>query len=219
MRIVLLGPPGAGKGSLASLTESQLGAPHISTGDIFRHEIARGSTLGKQVQRIVGSGKLVPDALVVRVMASRLTGRRLREGFVLDGFPRTRGQAEGLERVLAQRKAPLDGAVYITSPESTLIRRLSGRRVCSGCGAIYHLHTMRPKRPGRCDRCNERLSIRKDDHPVTVRRRLAVDRAEVAPLLRFYQQRKLLHYVNGAGRIERAFERLLRLYRRQGWAG
>lgn len=173
--------------------------------------------IGKRVSAYVSSGRLVPDRLVVEVMAARLTRSVLRTGFVLDGFPRTRGQAQGLDRVLGRRSAPLDGAVYLTSPQDLLVRRLSGRRVCETCGDIYHIRTMRPKHPGRCDRCHGRLGIRTDDTPATIRKRLALDRQAVSPLLQHYERQGILHRVNGAGHVDRAFERLARLMRREGW--
>ena len=218
MRLVLLGPPGAGKGSLALLYETRLGIPHLSTGQIFRQEIARKSALGRRVQRYVTSGRLVPDSLVVQVMAARLRGRDLRKkGFVLDGFPRTERQAAGLEPVLKQARQPVDAAIYLAAPRSLLISRLSGRRVCGQCGANYHIRTMRPKRPGRCDRCKGPLIIRKDDQPDTIKKRLDVDRKEVAPLLAFYRRRGLLHRINGASSVDVVFERTARLFRREGW--
>jgi len=217
VRIVLLGPPGAGKGSLAFLWEERLGVPHLSTGEIFRHEIAKRTPLGRRVHAYVASGQLVPDPLVVQVMASRLTPEKLAKGFVLDGFPRTQAQAAGLSRVLRKRKAPLDAAVALTSPEPLLVRRLSGRRVCGRCGANYHLRTMRPKRSGRCDRCQGKLIVRKDDEPVTIRKRLAIDRRASSPLLRYYQRAGLLHRVDGRGHIETVFNRSLKLLRRKGW--
>jgi len=202
---------------LAELLGRRLGIPHLSTGEIFRQEMARGTTLGRRVRRYVTGGQLVPDALVVEVMAARLKRAAGRRGFVLDGFPRTRGQAVGLDRVLKQRGQPLDGAVYLASPEALLVRRLSGRRVCADCGANYHLRTMRPKRVGRCDRCGGRLIIRKDDEPSTIRKRLAIDRKAAAPLLAYYRRGGLLYRVDGRGRIEPVFVRAIRLFRRRRW--
>ena len=216
MRLVLLGPPGAGKGSLASRYEARLGTAHLSTGEIFRQEIARNSALGRRVSRYVMNGRLVPDALVIEVMAARL--RRARAaGFVLDGFPRTAGQAAGLDRELARRGRPLDAAVYLISPQRLLVTRLSGRRVCSRCGVNYHLRTMRPKRPGRCDRCGGGLVVRKDDQPRMIRKRLAVDRRAATPLLAYYRRRGLLYRVNGIGNVETVYRRTLALFRRHRW--
>lgn len=217
MRVVLLGPPGAGKGSLASLWHERLGVAHLSTGEIFRHEIARGSPVGRRVQQYVTSGRLVPDALVVQVMVNRLDARTFAQGFVLDGFPRTARQAAGLDRALARRRVALDGAVYLTSPMALLIRRLGGRRVCPRCGANYHLRTMRPKRAGVCDRCRARLVARKDDQPATIRKRLAIDAQAAAPLVRYYRRTKLLCELDGRGHIETVYRRSLRLLAGKGW--
>jgi len=217
VRIVLLGPPGAGKGSLAWLCTRRLRVEHLSTGEIFRQEMANDSALGRRVRSYVTNGRLVPDALVVRVMTKRLATVRRRRGFVLDGFPRTRGQAQGLDRALAHRRQPLDGAVYLTSPQVLLVRRLSGRRVCERCGANFHLRTMRPKRAGRCDRCQGALVTRKDDQLATIRKRLAVDRRAAQPLLDYYRRRGVLCLVDGRGAIERVLTRALVLFRRQGW--
>ena len=217
MRIVLLGPPGAGKGSLASLLQTRLGVHHVSTGDIFRQEIARHSLLGRRVQRYVTSGRLVPDALVVAVMAARLSQAQLDRGMVWDGFLRTAGQATGLDRVLRRRRRPLDGAVYLEAPLALLVARLSGRRVCPTCGANYHVRTMKPKRAGRCDRCAARLISRNDDEPRTIKKRLLIDRAASTPLLAYYRQRGVLYRVNGAGRIDTVFARARRVFIRHGW--
>jgi len=217
VRIVLLGPPGAGKGSLALLCKTRLKLAHFSTGEIFRHEISRKTPLGKRVQRYVSAGRLVPNSLVVQVMASRLRKDRSVRGFVLDGFPRTATQAAGLDRVLKKMRQPLDGAVYLTSPEPLLVRRLSGRRVCPTCGANYHIRTMRPKRSGRCDHCGTRLTTRKDDQLSTIRRRLAIDRTTARPLLSYYRRKRLLCLVDGRGRIGTVFVRVGRLFRRKRW--
>jgi adenylate kinase len=217
VRIVLLGPPGAGKGSLALLCHNRCGIAHVSTGEIFRREIARASPLGGRVGRYVTNGRLVPDALVVQVMANVLKRKRFARGFVLDGFPRTKAQADRLERVLKSQRQPLDGAVYVSSSEDVLIKRLSGRRVCKRCGANYHLRTMRPKLPGKCDRCRGALMTRPDDRPSTIRKRLCIARRTEKPLLSYYQRHGLLFRVDGRGHIETVFQRALGLFHRQGW--
>jgi adenylate kinase len=217
VRIALLGPPGAGKGSLAALFEERLGVPHLSTGEIFRQEMERRTALGRRVQGYVTSGRLVPDALVVQVMVKRLANPRLASSYLLDGFPRTVGQARGLDAVINKARRPLDAAVYLESPRDLLVRRLSGRMVCPACGANYHVRTMRPKRANRCDRCGSMLTTRKDDQPATIRKRLAIDHAKAAPLLRYYQRLGKLHRLNGIGRIDLVFVRALVLCRRQRW--
>lgn len=203
---------------MASLYRKRLGTPHLSTGQIFREEIARNSTLGRRVKAYVTSGRLVPNSLVVEVMGKRLgeQGGSAR-GFVLDGFPRTRAQAAGLDRMLQRHRQALNGVVYLTSPPSLLVRRLSGRRVCARCGENYHVRTMRPKRLGHCDRCRGRLVTRKDDRPETIRKRLSIDRKAAAPLLAYYRQKRLLFFVDGAGHVETVYKRTVGLFRRQGW--
>ena len=190
---------------------------HVSTGDIFRQEIARHSVLGRSVHSYVTSGRLVPDALVVKVMAARLGTAQLDRGIVLDGFPRTQGQAAGLDRVLKRRGRLLDGVVYLAVPLAVLVRRLTGRRVCPRCGANYHVRTMKPKRPGRCDRCETRLIIRKDDEPQTIKKRLAIDRTASKPLLAYYRQRGVLYRIDGAGRLDKVFERVRSVCIRRRW--
>lgn len=219
MRVVFLGPPGAGKGSLAALCKQHLGLNHLSTGEIFRKEITRKTSLGGRVQSFVTNGLLVPDELVVDVMAKQLSAETLKNGFVLDGFPRTRGQAVGLDRVLQARKAPLHGVVYLKVATELLVRRLSGRRVCSACGINYNIRTMPPKRPGQCDQCQAALITRKDDQPATIRKRLAVDRKEATKLLAYYKKKGLLQAINGADSLERVFTRALALFRAEGWIG
>lgn len=216
MRLVLLGPPGAGKGSLALLCKQRLRVAHLSTGQIFREEMEKKSPLGERVRAYVTSGRLVPDDLVTRVMVSRLSAKRYTR-FVLDGFPRTRGQAAGLDAALSRLKLGLHGAVYVTSPEAVLIRRLSGRLVCSKCGANYHARTMKPKKAGVCDHCGGGLIMRKDDQISTIRRRLTIDHKESKPLLDYYRARKGLYRVDGRGRIATVFVRACGLFRRQGW--
>lgn len=216
MRIVLLGPPGAGKGSLALLCKTQLKLKHLSTGQIFREEMQKHTALGEKVRAYVTSGRLVPDDLVTRVMVSRLAAKRYR-AFVLDGFPRTHGQAAGLDKALEKLKLPLHGAVYISSPEPTLIRRLAGRMVCSRCGANFHVRTMKPKRKGLCDRCDGKLVTRKDDQIETIKRRLLIDHKTSKPLLDYYHKRKMLRRVDGRGKIAAVFIRAGKLFRQQGW--
>ena len=199
------------------MLDEQRGLVHLSTGELFRQEISRGSPLGKRVSRYVTQGLLVPDALVVTVMTSRLSRARLRRGIVLDGFPRTVGQAQGLDRFLQRQRQPLDAAVSLACSPGVLIRRLGGRQICSTCGAIYHVRNLPPTRKGVCDRCQGRLVVRQDDRAATIRKRLEVDRLKARPLLDYYARKGLLHQVNGNGSRDMVFERTVRLFRRQGW--
>ena len=217
LRIVLLGPPGSGKGTLAEQLQKRLALFHLSTGDLFRRQIGRKTALGRAVRHYVAEGLLVPDELVVEVMTRRLSRRVLQRGFVLDGFPRTVGQAQGLDRFLRSRRRPLDGAVALPCLPAVLIRRLSGRRVCERCGTIYHVRNMPPKRQDMCDRCGGRLVIRQDDRVVTIKKRLHVDRAQAKPLLAYYRRQGILYRVNGNGSSEQVFARAVRLFTRQGW--
>ncbi len=217
LRLVLLGPPGSGKGTLAELIEQHLTITHLSTGDLFRQEIKRGSALGKTVSRYVTEGRLVPDELVVRVMTRRLSASQLTRGFVLDGFPRTVGQATGLQTFLAGKRRMLTGVVYLVCPISLSIDRLGGRLVCSTCGLIYHVRNKPPKRAGFCDQCHGRLVVRKDDARGTIAKRLRIDKAEAAPLLMYYRRQGLLHRLNGVGTGPEVFDRARRLFRTLGW--
>ena len=214
---MLLGPPGSGKGTLAELLEERLAIAHVSTGELFRREVERGTGLGRRVSRYVLEGQLVPDDVVVAVMTRELQRRSLTRGVVLDGFPRTVGQAQGLDRLLMRRKQPLDGALYLTCRPSVLVARLSGRRVCSRCGANYHVQTMPSTRQGFCDRCGGRLVIRKDDRVATIKQRLVIDRAKARPLVAYYRRKGLLHRLDGNGSIDKVFQQALRLFGRQGW--
>ena len=216
LRLVLLGPPGSGKGTLAQELETRVQIAHLSTGDIFRREIKQRTMLGRQVERYVTAGLLVPDEVVVGVMTHQLTRERLQRGFVLDGFPRTIGQAHGLDEFL-RRRQPLDGALYLACSLPVLIERLGGRRVCSGCGANYHVRNKPPIRPGVCDQCTRRLVVREDDHVQTIRKRLAVDRAQAKPLLAYYARQALLHRLTGSGSSEAVFARALKLCVQRGW--
>ncbi|MGH7806061.1 MAG: adenylate kinase [Candidatus Binatia bacterium] len=199
MRLVLLGPPGAGKGTQAKLLEERLGVPQISTGDILRRGAQDGSALGRKAREYMDQGELVPDELMIGIVEEQLTGERCGRGFLLDGFPRTVAQAEALETMLARRKFPLEGAVSLRVPFDQVVERLSGRRTCSDCGAMFHLVFDKPKDPKVCDRCGGRLYQRKDDKEETIRARLDVYERATAPLRDFYRGKKQLLEVDGTG--------------------
>lgn len=206
MRLVLLGPPGAGKGTQARLLAEKLRAPHISTGEILRAAVEAQSDLGKRVKEIMDRGELVPDDVMVEVVRDRLTQSDAADGFILDGFPRTVPQAQALEQVLASLRRPLDVVLDLEVDEEEIIRRLSGRRVCEGCGANFHIVSLPPVEPGKCDFCGSRLIQRDDDTPEAISRRLQVYRAQTQPLIDFYRDRKLLRSVNARQGVERTFE-------------
>ncbi|MBI1977996.1 MAG: adenylate kinase [Candidatus Omnitrophica bacterium] len=202
LRIVLLGPPGAGKGTHAKILSERHSIPHISTGDLLRSQIQKGTALGKRAKSFIDSGKLVPDELVVEMVSERLQSDDVRNGFILDGFPRTVEQAESLEAFLKQARKPLDFALEFGTSERVVIDRLSGRRACPNCGANYHIRNIPPKREGICDVCGSSLVQRKDDTPETIRKRLEVYQKQTAPLIEFYGTRNLLKVVNGDLEIE-----------------
>lgn len=204
-RIVLLGPPGAGKGTQAALLAERLGLRHISTGEILREEVEHGTELGRKARAYMDRGELVPDELVIAMLRGRLDSD---SGFILDGFPRTVSQAEALEGL-----ARLDRVLNIRLSEEEVVRRLSARRVCKGCGRNYNLISNPPKVAGRCDACGGELFQRDDDKPEVIRRRYQVYEAETAPLKDFYRKRGLLVEVEGARPIEAVFEEALRLLR------
>jgi adenylate kinase len=199
VNLVFLGPPGAGKGTQARLLAEREGIPHISTGDILRAAIAGGSPQGLEAAGYMHAGELVPDAVMIGIIADRLQQADARRGFILDGFPRTTAQAEGLEALLARLGRRLDWVVYFELGEDVLIRRLGGRRVCRAAGHIYHITAHPPKVPGLCDIDGSPLYMRDDDQPDTVRRRLQVYHEQTAPLLEFYKARGLFVSLAAAG--------------------
>ena len=198
MRVAFLGPPGAGKGTQARDLAQEWRVLHLATGDMLREAVATGSPLGREAKTYMDQGALVPDDVIIRMMAERL-GAAAGRGFILDGFPRTIAQAEALARLLKDLDQTLDTVVYFDVSEPELLRRLTGRRVCRKCGHTYHLTSNPPKRPGVCDACGGELYQRDDDTEATVRNRLEVYRRQTAPLLDYYRQRNLLVTVSGEG--------------------
>jgi adenylate kinase len=191
MRIVLLGPPGAGKGTQAKLLEEALSVPHVSTGDIFRQEMNKNTPLGKDIKAYV---RLVPDDVVTKIIESRLgADKELQKGFLLDGFPRTRRQAEDLDAILETFKIPLDYVLYMDATLPVIIRRLTGRRVCRSCGALYHMINRPPRQSGRCDQCGSELYQRPDDNEETIRKRMEVYQTNTAPIIEYYTAKKTLY--------------------------
>ena len=220
MNIVFYGPEGSGKGTQASLLAKELKIPHLVSGDLVRKYAGEDKgIMGEVCREALFKGHYVADSEMYVLWKQRFKEQDASEGWVLDGFPRTRGQAQGLDHVLKQRRRPLDGAVYLAAPLALLVRRLSGRRVCPRCGAIYHVRTMKPKRAGLCDRDRERLAIRKDDEPRTIRKRLLIDRAASKSLLAYYRRQGVLYRINGAGPLDDTFDRMRALCVRRGWLG
>ncbi len=199
MRVAFLGPPGAGKGTQARELAQAWRVPQIATGDILREAVAAGTPLGHEAKRYMDQGALVPDDVIVAVVKERLARPDARRGFVLDGFPRTIGQAEALTQILKELGQELDAVVYFDVPEAELLRRLTGRRVCRQCGSTFHMVSAPPAKPGVCDRCGGPLYQREDDSEATVANRLRVYERQTAPLLDYYRDRGLLRSVRGDG--------------------
>src|SRR3989442_14037201 len=207
-RLVLLGAPGVGKGTQAAEITRRVGLAHISTGELLRAAIRDGSPLGRKMAAIVERGELAPDDLVGEAMAERLSRPDAAEGFLLDGFPRTAAQADLLDRLLAVRGQALDRVISIEVPEPEIFDRLTGRRSCPRCGAVYHVRYGRPKVQGLCDRCGGELRQRSDDTEPVIRERLRAYREQTAPLLARYQMVGLLLTVDGRGRPDEVFGRI-----------
>ncbi len=201
MRVIFLGPPGAGKGTQAQQFAASWGISHVATGDMLREAVARGSRLGLEAKRYMNEGALVPDEVVIGLVADRVDQGETRKGFLLDGFPRTVAQADALDRLLTERGLGLNRVIFFEVSAAELVRRLTGRRVCKRCGATFHLSAP-PRSAGACDRCGGELSQREDDSEATVGMRLAVYEEQTAPLLDYYRLRGLLTRVNGEGSIE-----------------
>ena len=208
MRVVLLGPPGSGKGTHGKRLAECLKAPIIATGDILRQAIAEGTALGKSAQEHVKSGRLVPDEVVLGLIETRLGRPDAARGFILDGFPRTVAQAEGLKGIL--REGRLDCVVNLVVPTEVVVNRLKDRWLCSQCGAIYNTSTAPSRAKGICDRCGGKLEQRADDEPATVRRRLEVYARETAPLVAYYERDQVLRNVDASGPAEDVFQAIER---------
>ena len=197
MRLIFLGAPGAGKGTVAAAVSKEYGIPPVSTGDLFREAVKNGTELGRRVKGIMERGELVPDELTIALVRERFRGPDTAAGFILDGFPRTIPQAQALDSF--QR---IDAVINFQSSDEVVVRRLSGRRVCRNCGAIYHVENMPPRREGVCDRCGGELYVRDDDRIESIRNRLRVYREQTAPLIDYYRQKGLLHDIDSAKSVE-----------------
>ena len=205
LRTILLGPPGAGKGTQAVKIVEKYGVPHISTGDIFRENIKNGTELGKKAQEYMNKGELVPDDLVIDLATSRLLEPDCANGFLLDGFPRTVYQAEKLDEVLAAHDSKIDVVLDIAVEKEELITRLTGRRVCKTCGASFHVVSVPPKQEGICDFCGGELIQRADDNLETVTNRIEVYEAQTMPLVDYYENAGNIAHINGAASLEDVF--------------
>ncbi len=211
MKIIMLGAPGAGKGTQAKKIAVKYGIPHISTGDIFRANIKNGTELGKKAKTYMDQGLLVPDELVVDLVADRIGQEDCGGGYVLDGFPRTIPQAEALDQALAKMGGKMDFAIDVDVPDENIIKRMSGRRACVGCGATYHLEYAPSKAEGICDMCGKELILRDDDKPETVRKRLDVYHGQTQPLIDYYTRAGILRTVDGTVDIDDVFAAIVKI--------
>ena len=205
MKIIMLGAPGAGKGTQAKIISDKYHIPHVSTGDIFRANIKEGTDLGKEAKSYMDQGLLVPDELTVKILLDRVEKEDCVNGFVLDGFPRTIPQAEVLEEALAKKNEKLDYAINVDVPDEKIIKRMSGRRACINCGATFHVENIPPKKEGICDRCGKDLVLRDDDKEETVRKRLDVYHEQTKPLIDFYRDKGILNTIDGTAEMKDVF--------------
>ena len=208
IRIILLGAPGSGKGTQSGRIQQQYGIPQISTGDMLRQAIAQGSPVGLKAESLMKKGALVPDEVILALVRERIAQPDAAKGFIFDGFPRSIPQAEGLDRMFQEAGQRLDRAILIDVPYRAILERMTARRVCGNCGAVYNLITQPPEKPGICDRCGGQLIQRADDTEETVRHRLEVYEATTAPLVEYYRERDLLSVVPGDDEVEAVFERV-----------
>ena len=209
-RVVLLGPPGAGKGTQAKLLQEAFAACQISTGDILRKAVAEKTPLGREAAQYIDRGALVPDDVIVKLVAERLKGKDCEKGFILDGFPRTIPQAKSLDAILEEMRLSLNRVLSVQVPREVIIERLAGRRSCKNCGALAHMVFDPPKREGVCDRCGGELYQRRDDEENTVAHRLEVYEKQTAPLVDYYSERQLLREIDGVGAVDEIRDRVRR---------
>lgn len=209
MRIVLLGAPGAGKGTQAKMLIDKYQIPQISTGDILRKAVADGTPLGKEAKSYMDKGELVPDSVVIGLVKERLAQDDCKKGYILDGFPRTTPQAEELDNVLSDMKSPLDVALSVDVPKDDLMKRLTGRRTCKGCQQMYNVYFSPPQKEGVCDKCGGELYQRDDDKEETINNRLDVYEKSTAPLIDYYGKKSILKSVEGTGSIDDIFNQIV----------
>lgn len=211
MKIIMLGAPGAGKGTQAIQIAEKYGIPHVSTGDLFRSNIGEKTALGMEAKSYMDAGKLVPDELTVRMLLDRVAQDDCKNGYVLDGFPRTIAQAEVLEEEVKKLNDKIDYAVDIEVPDENIVRRMSGRRACIKCGATYHIEHVPPKKEGICDNCGSELVLRADDAPETVLKRLSVYHEQTQPLIDFYKERNILVTIDGTQEMNKVFSDVVKV--------
>lgn len=206
MKIIMLGAPGAGKGTQAKMIADQYKIPHISTGDIFRANIKNGTELGMEAKKYMDQGLLVPDELTVKILLDRVAKEDCKKGYVLDGFPRTIPQAEVLDKALEKIGDKIDFAIDVDVPDENIVKRMLGRRACLSCGATYHMEHVPPQKEGVCDRCGKELVLRDDDREETVLNRLKVYHDQTQPLIQFYKEKGVLQTVDGTKPMQEVFD-------------
>ncbi|ADL33360.1 adenylate kinase Adk [Butyrivibrio proteoclasticus B316] len=211
MKIIMLGAPGAGKGTQAQMIADKYNIPHISTGDIFRANIKNGTELGKKAKEYMDKGLLVPDELTVQLLLDRVANEDCKNGYVLDGFPRTIPQADVLDSELTKLGDKVDYAVNVDVPDENIVHRMSGRRACLKCGATYHIEHIPPKTEGICDKCGSELVLRDDDKPETVQNRLAVYHEQTQPLIEYYDKKNILKTVDGTKDMQEVFSDIVNI--------
>lgn len=211
MKIIMLGAPGAGKGTQAKQIADKYSIPHISTGDIFRANLKEGTELGKKAKEYMDQGLLVPDELTCDLVMGRISQEDCKNGFVLDGFPRTIPQAEALDAALSKIGQKMDYAIDVDVPDDNIINRMSGRRACLNCGATYHIVSIPTKVEGVCDRCGNQVVLRDDDQPETVKKRLEVYHAQTQPLIDYYKKQDILKTVDGTQPMEQVFNAIVEI--------
>lgn len=209
MKIIMLGAPGAGKGTQAKRIADKWQIPHVSTGDIFRANIKNGTELGMEAKKYMDKGALVPDELTVKILLDRVAQDDCKNGYVLDGFPRTIPQAEVLNKALTDLGESIDYAINVDVPDENIVNRMSGRRACVSCGATYHVVYAPTKEEGVCDRCGKELILRDDDKPETVQKRLAVYHEQTQPLIDYYAGKNILKSVDGTKDMEEVFQNIV----------
>ena len=209
MRLIFIGPPGVGKGTQATLIKEYFSVVHLSTGQILRYEISQETPLGIIAKSFIDKGNLVPDNEVLKIMSKRLMGEDAKKGYLLDGYPRTIPQAEGLDNLLSEMKQELNAIISLEVDDKTIIKRLSSRRSCEKCGNITNLLFKEPKKMGICDKCGGKPLQRSDDRKEVITKRLEVYNKQTAPLLNYYRDRKIIKKVNGSGNINSVFQRIL----------
>ncbi len=211
MKIIMLGAPGAGKGTQAKMIAEKFAIPHISTGDIFRANIKNGTELGMEAKKYMDQGLLVPDELTVKILLDRVAQKDCTDGYVLDGFPRTIPQAQVLDKALTELGDHIDYAINVDVPDENIINRMSGRRACVTCGATYHIEHIPPQKEGICDKCNAELILRDDDKPETVKNRLDVYHKQTQPLIEFYSEKEVLRTVDGTQDMQNVFAAIVEI--------